>query len=211
VDYDGATEYSRVTKSTLLSNLFLQGPSYGRTTKPIYLHTAGTGALVTGTRVYVSGNMAPDSGSSLSQIVSLAGGDIVSNLLQTSSMPVWNSGLKVVSNGNNGVYNAVLASAGARPTDRDTVDKRIVSSVHTRTGGIINCVSSNGTTRCSKNAGGWPVYARNTRKLTLPSNPSSKASNGYTNLENWLNSMSNTMQGVTSSQSPIAPASLSVD
>ena len=79
-----------------------------------------------------------------------------------------------------------------------------------RNGGIINCVASNGTTRCNKNAGGWPSLTQNTRRLTLPSNPNSTASNGYTNLENWLHSMDQTLQGVTSSTSPTSPPSLSV-
>jgi len=211
VDYDGQTDKSRTTKSTILSNLFLKGPSMGRATKPIYLHTAGAFSLVSGTKVYVYDNLAPDSGSSGSQLVSYAGGDIISGLVSTTTMPTWNSGLKYVANGNNGVYNSVLANVGARPTDRDSVDKRVVQSVRARTGSLINCVASDGTTRCNKNGGGWPVYAKNSRVLTVPANPSSTASNGYTNLENWLHSMDSTLQGVTSAQSPIAPASLSVD
>jgi hypothetical protein len=211
VDYDGQTEYSRVTKSSLVGNLFLQGPAYARTTRPIYLRTAGTGSLVVGARVYVNDNLAPDSGSSLTQIVSLTGGDVISNLLQTSTVPVWNSGLKVLKTAQNAVYNNVLSYAGARPFDRDKVDKRVITNVRQRTGGIINCVAADGTTRCKQNGGGWPTLTQNTRKLTLPANPASKASNGYTNLENWLHDMDQTLQGVTSSRSPIAPASLSVD
>jgi len=210
VDYDGQTDHSRITKSSIVSNLFLQGPAYNRPTRPIYLNTSGSYSLVSGSRVYVSDNLAPDSGSSISQIVSLAGGDL-SNLLQTSTMPVWNSGMSVKKTAENGVYDTVLANAGARPVARDSVDRRVVGSVRTRTGGIINCVASNGTTRCNKNGGGWPSYTQNTRRLTLPSNPNTVASNGYTNLENWLHDMDEMMQGVTSSQSPIAPASLSVD
>ena len=99
---------------------------------------------------------------------------------------MWNTGLTARSTANNAVYNRVLQYAGARPTDRDNTDKRIVTSVKNRNGQIINCVSSNGTTRCQKNAGGWPKLAQNTRRLTLPSNPNTVASNGYTNLENWL-------------------------
>lgn len=109
------------------------------------------------------------------------------------------------------MYDQVLKNAGARPSDRDSVDKRVVLSVRARTGGIINCVAADGTTRCSKNAGGWPTLARNARKLTLPANPNSVASNGYTNLENWLHAMDLTLQGVASKDSPIAPASLSVE
>jgi hypothetical protein len=103
-----------------------------------------------------------------------------------------------------------LGLAGARPTDRDSVDKRIVLSVRQRSGQIINCVSPNGTTRCSKNAGGWPTYAQNHRTLTLPSNQASIASNGYSNLENWLNTMDKSLVGVVQTSSPASPPALSV-
>ena len=97
----------------------------------------------------------------------------------------------------------------ARP-DRDSVDKRIVRHVQERSGGIINCVAPNGSERCKKHAGGWPYYSQNTRRLTLPANPTTVASNGYTNLENWLHSLDLNVQGTTSAQSPTSPASLSV-
>jgi hypothetical protein len=86
----------------------------------------------------------------------------------------------------------------------------VVSSVRNRTGQIINCVSSNGTSRCSKNAGGWPSYAYNRRTLTLPSNQASIASNGYSNLENWLNTMDKSINGTLQASSPASPSSLSV-
>jgi hypothetical protein len=108
------------------------------------------------------------------------------------------------------VYNWVLSNAGARPTDRDSVDKRIVNDVKNRTGRIINCVSANGSSRCNLNAGGWPYIAHNIRHLSLPSNQSSIASNGYSNLENWLNSMDKSMDGAVQGASPAAPPSLSV-
>jgi hypothetical protein len=116
----------------------------------------------------------------------------------------------VIKNAHSAVYSSVLANAGARPANRDRTDRRIVFSVRTRTGQIINCVAPNGTTRCKKNAGGWPTYTQNTRRLTIPSNPSTVTSNGYTRLENWLHSLDDGMNGLTSSLSPTAPASLSV-
>jgi hypothetical protein len=130
--------------------------------------------------------------------------------LMTSSAPVWNTGLTARATANNNVYNRVLNYAGARPKDRDSADKRVISHVKNRNGSVINCVASNGSTRCNRNAGGWPSLAQNTRRLTLPSNPSSRASNGYTNRENWLHSMDLTLQGVTSTASPTSPPSLSV-
>jgi hypothetical protein len=210
MDMDMQTDYDRVTKSSIVGNVILRGPSYNRDTKPIWLRTGGSASLVSGSRAYVNDIYAPESGTSISQIVSLTSGNVIPNLLQLSTAPVWNSGITLRKTANNAVYNRVLSYAGARPTDRDSVDKRIVSHVKNRNGGIINCVGSNGTTRCNKNAGGWPSLTQHTRRLTLPSNPNTTASNGYTNLENWLHAMDQTLQGVTSSVSPTSPPSLSV-
>jgi hypothetical protein len=109
------------------------------------------------------------------------------------------------------VYNRVLNTAGARPADRDAVDRRVVTNVRNRTGQIINCVSANGTTRCAKNAGGWPSLAQNRRTLTLPANPGTVTASGYTNLELWLHSLDGTVSGVTQAAAPAAPSVLSVN
>jgi hypothetical protein len=82
--------------------------------------------------------------------------------------------------------------------------------VRQRSGGLINCVAANGSSRCSKNAGGWPTMAYNRRTLSLPSNHSSIASNGYSNLENWLNSMDRSLNNVVQASSPASSPSLSV-
>jgi len=72
----------------------------------------------------------------------------------------------------------VLATAGARPADRDSVDARVVKSVYERTGTV---------PKSQENVGGWPELAENHRKLTLPENPSGDDDgDGYTNLEEWL-------------------------
>ena len=123
---------------------------------------------------------------------------------------MWNTGLVAQKTANSAVYSRVLSFAGARPADRDSVDKRIVASVRNRTGQIINCVSPDGTTRCNKNAGGWPTLAQNRRTLSLPSDQASIAPNGYSNLENWLNSMDQSMDGVVQAASPTSPPALSV-
>jgi pectate lyase len=206
MDVDIQSQSNRVTKNTVIHNVFVRGPSYSRDTTPIYIRTSGDGALGSGSRVYQAGNH--DIGY-VREIMSLTGGTL-SGLLSLSSYPVWNGGMTVQSTANDAVYNRVLAYAGARPRDRDVVDKRIISQVKARTGAIINCVASNGTTRCTKNGGGWPTLAQNRRTLTLPANHASVASNGYTNLENWLHNHDETIAGVLSSSSPLSPASLSV-
>ncbi len=203
MDYDGQSEHYRTTKTSLVGNVFIKGPSYERPTRPVFLRTAGTYVLPTTSRVYLADNYA-DTGSSLSQLVTYNGGKTITGMV-TSTLPVWNSGLSAQKTSSSNVYNRVLAYAGARPADRDSVDKRIVKNVKERRGGIINCVVNNGTGRCSRgHAGGWPWYAQHRRKLTLPSNPGTVASNGYTNLENWLHTMDKSVQGLSSSSSPAA-------
>jgi len=81
----------------------------------------------------------------------------------------------------------VLANAGARPADRDPVDKRIVNDVKKGTGNII---------ASQKDVGGWPELAENRRKLTLPENPSGDDDrDGYTNLEEWLHGYAAEVEG----------------
>jgi pectate lyase len=208
VDLNIQSQDGRTIKSAVQGNVVLRGPSYDRSTKPVYINTSGTYKVTSSSRVFVKDIHAPEQGTSLSSLVSQAGGTI-SGLLQTSTAPVWNTGLTARSTSNNGVYNRVLSYAGARPYDRDSVDKRVIAHVKNRSGQVINCVSSNGTSRCQKNAGGWPTLTQRTRKLTLPSNYNDVASNGYTKLENWLHSMDQQVQGLTSAESPTAPAALS--
>jgi len=86
-------------------------------------------------------------------------------------------------------YSRVLLTAGARPWERDDVDRRVVNDVILGTGTIINCVSADGSERCKKNAGGWPYYRGSVRVLTLPTNlHGDDDRDGYTNLEEWLHS-----------------------
>jgi len=210
-DIDVQSQSSRVTKTTIEGNVFLRGPSNAATTRPIYLRTSGSYTLYNGSKVYVHDTYAPSYGTSLSSWVVLTGGDLSSALVTTASKPVWNSGLTARSTANSAVYNRILTYSGARPTNRDNTDKRIVSDVKNRTGQIINCVSNDGSTRCQKNARGWSTLTQTRRTLTLPSNPNGVASNGYTNLENWLHSMDTSLQGTSSATSPVSPASLSVD
>ncbi len=210
MDLDLQGEGGRVSNSSVVGNVFMRGPSFSRNTTPILVHTTGTYSLVSGSRVYVHDNRAPDSGSSYSELVTLTGGDVIPNLMTQTTAPVWNTGLVARESAHSAVYSRVLSYAGARPTDRDSVDKRVVQNVRAGTGQIINCVSPDGTTRCNKNAGGWPTYAENRRTLTLPANQASIASNGYSNLENWLNSLDQSLAGVVQALSPSAPLALIV-
>jgi pectate lyase len=205
MDVDLQSASGRQTNSSIVGNVFLRGANYTRSTRPIYIRTSGEYSLASSGRVHQADNLAPENGTQLLQFT----GSEFSGMMVTSP-PVWNTGLTARATANNAVYERVLRYAGARPADRDSVDKRIVSSVRNRSGRIINCVSSNGTSRCNLNAGGWPTIARNTRRLTLPPSATTLASNGYTNLENWLNSLDAAVCGTVQSTSPSAPPALSV-
>lgn len=211
MDVDLQSTDGRLTKNSLVGNQFLKGPSYTRTNKPVYVRTGGTNPVIVGSKIYLENNYAPDTGSTVAQLVSFPWGDTSPTLLATTgTRPAWNSGLVILSTANNGVYDSVLKNAGARPTDRDAVDKRIVTEVKNRTGQTINCVTADGTLRCTKNGGGWPTYAQNRRTLTLPANQATVTASGYTNLELWLQQMDKTLSGVVAAGSPAAPQTFAV-
>ncbi len=75
----------------------------------------------------------------------------------------------------------VLDAAGARPADRDAVDRRVVAQVRARTGRIID----------APDPAEWPATAAPVvRRLALP--PRHNADDdgdGYTNLEEWLHAL----------------------
>ena len=145
----------------------------------------------------------------MSDVYGYSGNDLTPSVL-TTTRPVWNNGIPVLHTTNNAVYDSVLKNAGARPMDRDTADKRAVSDVKNRTGQTINCVAANGTTRCNKNAGGWPTYAVNTRALTLPANQATITSSGYSNLELWLQTLDQQVGGNAAAKSPASPMVVTV-
>jgi hypothetical protein len=60
-------------------------------------------------------------------------------------------------------YDSVLSKAGARPWDRNADDLRIISGVKAR------------TLRMRDSVGTWPTIARNTRAVTITTNPISEA------------------------------------
>ena len=72
----------------------------------------------------------------------------------------------------------VLAHAGARPWDRDAIDRRILREVEERSGEGPDSV---------REAGGFPAYSATRRPLDIPDDPHADPDgDGYTNLEEWL-------------------------
>ena len=98
-----------------------------------------------------------------------------------------------------GTQSHVLANAGARPADRDTVDDRVVSQVEKGIGSIIDS---------QDDVGGWPALESNQTTHFLPTDPNGDAdADGYTNLEEWLHQLAAEVEGATPSSSSAPTAS----
>lgn len=82
----------------------------------------------------------------------------------------------------------VLANAGARPADRDSVDKRIIENVKTGKGKL--------PIASQDEVGGWPELKENRRELAVPDNPNGDDDgDGYTNVEEWLHDFAAEVEG----------------
>jgi hypothetical protein len=85
------------------------------------------------------------------------------------------------------VESTLLPRVGARPLDRDAVDRRVITQIVTRTGGGIDSQAE---------VGGWPALATNVATWTLPNNPSDDDDgDGYTNAEEWLHELAAALEG----------------
>jgi hypothetical protein len=184
-----------VTINSVVGNVFIPGPSTDTGNAPIGLR-ADSATLQPGAKVFLADNST--SSTPPSDPWSLADsiyGSLTLSSFRSSSPLAWPAGMTTLPTSENVVREHVLRYSGARPADRDTVDTRIVAEVRNRTGSIINCVAANGTTRCNRNAGGWPTLAVNRRALTLPASPNTVTASGYTNLELWLHRMAAQVEG----------------
>jgi pectate lyase len=184
-----------VTQNSVVGNVFVRGPDTVGD-KPVVGLRADSATLRSGAKVFLSDNLTPSGATSDAWSVAGAiyGSLPMSNFRSTSPL-AWPAGMTTLPTSDNVVREHVLRYAGARPADRDTVDRRIIEQTRNGTGRIINCVASNGTARCERNGGGWPSLAENRRTLSLPANPNTMTDSGYTNLELWLQRMAAEVEG----------------
>ncbi|MBD3322361.1 MAG: right-handed parallel beta-helix repeat-containing protein [Chitinivibrionales bacterium] len=85
------------------------------------------------------------------------------------------------------VMHHVLSNAGARPQDRDEIDRRIINDAINGTGRMIDS---------QDDVGGFPQHAEVTRTLDIPADPNGDDdSDGYTNAEEWLHQMAAELEG----------------
>jgi hypothetical protein len=141
--------------------------------------------MTSDSEIYLYDNWAEElSGDDQSTIVD----NRVSSDIEVSTRRLWPA--RLVALPTTEVEQSVLSNAGARPGDRDEVDLRIVDSVDSITGTMIDCISTcDGDDR--RAPGGWPTLANNYRELTVPQNPNEDDDgNGYTNVEDWIHEFS---------------------
>jgi len=168
----------RAVQISVIGNVFIEGEDTFGTSRAI---TVGASTLYPENRIYISDNMigGRTSRDPWSRIRATDNGYDKSPMrdeFKASRPPVVVKGLTI--RPSHEVEAWVLAHAGARPADRDAVDKRVVNGVRRRTGRII---------ASQKDVGGWPTLAETRRKLALPNNPNGDDDgDGYTNLEEWL-------------------------
>lgn len=168
--------------------------------------------LPLGTRIYVDANInthlrPTDSGDDWAIVA-----PSLSNILYRALTPAF-----TLSNVNIDSAQEAYASivedgdVGSRPADRVALnlqpDTRIIAEARTGTGRLKDCISG-----CSKDAGGWPSRANNTRALNIPANPGADDNgNGYTNLEDWLHTFLDEVElGGADNVAPAPPRILSV-
>ncbi|MDR6550069.1 hypothetical protein [Paenibacillus qinlingensis] len=193
VFYDRVNSFNRfdaqkdvVTRNSIVGNVFKNGPSLAAWAvgkKPIEINAG----FASGGKVYLSDNVVQNHSFSLS-----TQWDLIQNStsftqaqLQAATPPAWNTGLVAKPVGE--VVDWVLDNVGARPADRLPYENTIINNVRNGTGAIIDSIVE---------AGGWPVVQNNTRTLVLPTSPNADDdADGYTNLEEWLETYSAEVEG----------------
>lgn len=183
--------------NSIVGNVFIKGPESSNTL-PVYItgSTLGDEAFSSTSQVYVFDNEANQLTSDPWSAV-FNNSDTADASIRASSAPAWPIGLSALPTANDVVLNHVLQNVGAHPAARDSVDRRVVADVVSGTGQIVNCVADDGTSRCAKNAGGWPNLTENVRPLQVPENPNGDDDgDGYTNLEEWLHAMAAEVEGM---------------
>ncbi|WP_127583081.1 cohesin domain-containing protein [Paenibacillus koleovorans] len=202
VFYDRINSFNRLsqqrgipTKNSIVGNVFKEGPSLASWASSKVLEINAN--FVANSQVHMADNLALNP-----KVPFTSQWDMINNKstftqqqLEAATPPVWNAGL--IAKPSNEVFNWVMSNAGARPADRLPYETRIVNQAINGTGTIMDSISE---------AGGWPVVAENQRKLVIPKNPSADSDgDGYTNLEEWLQSYAAFVEGRGPQPPLIAP------
>jgi hypothetical protein len=142
---------------SIVSNVMRHGPS----TPP---ERAMVGSNSNGS-AYLEDNLAFDADGRPATVVD-------ARVVQLSARPTWPIGLDVLPAAQ--VFERVLATAGARPRERDAVDTRIVAEVRAGTGSLVDS---------QDDVGGYPTAAPTRRALDVPAD-----------VEDWLDQLASALE-----------------
>jgi pectin methylesterase-like acyl-CoA thioesterase len=197
----------------IVNNYYKYGPNTGSGVK-YRICNPGNSATVPVGKWYVDGNYVD--GSPTNTANNWAGVSTADPAAAMATVPL-NHGYPVTTEAAESAFENVLLKAGCSLPNRDTLDQRIVNDVRTRGGRIIDVQGGypHGTDY-SLTVNAWPALASTTAPADndhdgMPDsyetanglNPADAAdrngyaANGYTNLENYLNSLTNTTTGTT--------------
>ena len=91
------------------------------------------------------------------------------------------------------VESSLLANAGARPLDRDAVDRRIMNEIATRTGSVPNHPADKAGPGTGDD--GFPILAVNSRPLEVPEDMHDVVDAvGRTRIEAWLEAFASELE-----------------
>jgi hypothetical protein len=105
----------------------------------------------------------------------------------------------------------LLRNAGARPTDRDATDTRLMNEISSRSGSVPNRTSEKAGPGTSTD--GFPILASNRRTLVVPDQPNEVVDAvGRTRIESWLEQFARELEpgSTVSSRPPAAPSAVRV-
>jgi hypothetical protein len=206
MDYSSSGAANRIN---FMNNFYRRGPTTADTTSPVFYFSSLTPLA---SRVYVSHNIGTnsrptDSGSEW--LIANANSKGLPTSMQATSpaFPPSNAASNLVAP--ELLLESLSPEVGARPWNRYPHDTRILNEALTNTGSHKDCTTT--STCCDTNDGGsgycptpgrilidgsirdsnnpkdaWSVIPTATRTFNIPASPMAIASNGYTNLENYI-------------------------
>jgi hypothetical protein len=185
-----------------INNVSIAGADTHPDTKAFKVYLTPTEAAQPNT-MYLSGNIGPHQTTSNQWGGVTFQGSATEASIKRTSAPSWHTAFNYAILPTSEVVSSVLANAGARPLDRDSVDLRIVRDVRQGTGRAIGSQDE---------VGGFPTLAQNRRTLTVPANPNEVIdSAGRTRIEAWLEGFARGLEaGAGSTVQPTAPANVRV-
>lgn len=195
----------------VVNNYYKYGPNTGNGVKYRICNPSNSATVPFG-KWYVNGNYVDGSPANTADNTA---GVSVANPAQVLVSTPFNHGYPVNTEPALDAFESVLQRAGCSLPGRDTLDQRIVNDVRNRTGSIIDVQGGypHGTPY-NQTVNAWPALASapapadsdhdgmpDSYEIAKGLNPNDAsdrngyASNGYTNLENYLNSLTNTVSG----------------